>query len=150
MLRGCGRGSALPRGVAMPSAAFARVRGVGESGPLTAPPSLAAMKISAAVAQTIDAVDDDAIARASPSVTATMPSLCGPSFTLRTDDLVVGTDQVDICSWRAALNGGRGRDDDALQCFYQQPGVDELVGKQPLSRLSNMARTFTVPVVVSI
>jgi hypothetical protein len=63
---------------------------------------------------------------------------------------VVGVDDVDVTSRCAGLDGGGRHRDDIMQRLYQKLRVDELIGNSALSALSNCARTFTVPVVVSI
>ncbi len=68
-----------------------------------------------AVAQTIGAIDDDAIARRQTLGDRDHAVILGPKLNLAHRHRIVGVDQVDIGPGRAALNGGERRGDDAFQ-----------------------------------
>ena len=67
---------------------------------------------------------------ASPEVTATMAVVRRSKLDRTHGDRVVGADQIDVGSGRAALDRGRRRSHDAAQRFDQQPRIDELIGKE--------------------
>ena len=84
-----------------------------------------------AVPQTVGAVDDNPVARRKARVDREYLS---PSRRSKIDgsrrNRIIGADDIDISSRRAALNRVRRQGHDAVQGIYQEPCIDELVRKE--------------------
>ena len=104
-----------------------------------------------AVLQPVGAVGDDDLAGFKPLGDRDLLAVVGAERHRLHGHRVVGLDEVDEGARRAALDRRARHDRGALQRVDQQLHVDELVGEQVAARRwRNCARSFTVPVVVSI